>query len=267
MFRPRFLQPGVVTVLTAADVPGEGDTGSSRHDEPLFPTEVMYHQQPVAWVLGETLEAARLGAERVRVEYEPLPAILTIEDAIAAGSFLSGPFRLADGDVSVIDSSPLSFDGELMIGGQEHFYLETQCAIAWRDETGGVAAHSSTQHPAEAQEIISRVLGLPRHKISVECLRMGGAFGGKEVQSNPWVGDRRARHVEDGTAGARPLDARARFRADRQAASVSGALLRGIRPRRPPARRSDFLLFRRRLEPGSVGADSVAGAISYRQHV
>ncbi|HEY2845790.1 MAG TPA: xanthine dehydrogenase molybdopterin binding subunit [Bryobacteraceae bacterium] len=184
---PALSQPGVVTVLTAADVPGEGDTGSSRHDEPVFPTEVMFHQQPVAWVLGETLEDARLGAQRVRVEYQILPAILSIEDAIAGGSFLSGPFRLADGDVSVIESSPLSFKGELMIGGQEHFYLETQCALAWRDESGGVSAHCSTQHPAEAQEIISRVLKLPRHKIAVECLRMGGAFGGKEVQSNPWV--------------------------------------------------------------------------------
>jgi len=184
---PALSEPGVVTVLTAADVPGEGDTGSSRHDEPLFPKEVMFHQQPVAWVLGETLEAARLGAQRVCAEYEPLPAILTIEDAIAAASFLSGPCRIADGDVSVIESSPLKFDGELMIGGQEHFYLETHCAIAWRDESGGIAAHSSTQHPSEAQEMISRVLGIPRHMIAVECLRMGGAFGGKEVQSNPWV--------------------------------------------------------------------------------
>jgi xanthine dehydrogenase large subunit len=184
---PALSQPGVVTVLTAADVPGEGDSGSNRHDEPLFPTEVLYHQQPVAWVLGETLEAARLGAERVHAEYEPLPAILTIEEAIAAGSFLSGPFKLADGDASIVESSPLHFDGELMIGGQEHFYLETHCAIAWRDETGGVAAHSSTQHPTEAQEVIARVLGIPRNRISVECLRMGGAFGGKEVQSNPWV--------------------------------------------------------------------------------
>src|SRR5207249_5746982 len=94
--------PGVAWVLTDADVPGEGDSGANRHDEPLFPVEVMYHHQPVAWVLGETLEAARLGAERVLVEYEPLPAILTIEDAIAAGSCLSGPFKLADGDVSGI---------------------------------------------------------------------------------------------------------------------------------------------------------------------
>jgi xanthine dehydrogenase large subunit len=180
-------EPGVATVLTAKDVPGEGDSGSNRHDEPLFPTEVMYHSQPVAWVLGETLDAAQRGAARVAVEYEPLPAILTIEDAILAGSFHSAPLRLARGDASVIESSALRFEGELQIGGQEHFYLETQCAIAWLDETGGVAAHSSTQHPTETQEVIARVLGIARNKVTVECLRMGGAFGGKEVQANPWA--------------------------------------------------------------------------------
>jgi xanthine dehydrogenase large subunit len=181
------LEPGVTSVLTAQDVPGEGDSGSNRHDEPLFPTEVMYHSQPVAWVLGETLDAAQRGAARVAVEYEPLPAILTIDDAIAATSFHSPPLRMVRGDASVLESSPLRFDGELRIGGQEHFYLETQCAIAWLDETGGVAAHSSTQHPAETQEVIARVLALPRNKVTVECLRMGGAFGGKEVQANAWA--------------------------------------------------------------------------------
>jgi xanthine dehydrogenase large subunit len=180
-------EPGVATVLTVADVPGEGDSGSNRHDEPLFPTEVTYHSQPVAWVLGETLDAARRGAERVAVDYEALPAILTIEDAILAESFHSPPLRMSRGDTSVTESSPLHFEGELRIGGQEHFYLETQCAIAWLDESGGVAAHSSTQHPSETQEVIARVLGLPRSKVTVECLRMGGAFGGKEVQANPWA--------------------------------------------------------------------------------
>jgi xanthine dehydrogenase large subunit len=179
--------PGIAAVLTARDVPGEGDSGSNRHDEPLFPTEVMYHSQPVAWVLGETLEAAQIGASRVKVEYEPLPPILTIDDAIKAGSFHSPPLRIARGNVSVMDSSALRFEGKLRIGGQEHFYLETQCAIAWLDETGGIAAHSSTQHPTETQEVIARVLGIPRNKVTVECLRMGGAFGGKEVQANAWA--------------------------------------------------------------------------------
>ena len=180
-------EPGVVAVLTATDVPGEGDTGPNRHDEPLFPAEVMFHLQPVAWVLGETLAAAQAGADRVRVEYTPLPAILTIRQAIEAGSFLTAPLRIANGDVAAIASSAVRVDGELEIGGQEHFYLETQAALAWLDESGGLHLHSSTQHPAETQEVVARVLGLARHRVSVECLRMGGAFGGKEVQANTWA--------------------------------------------------------------------------------
>ena len=180
-------QPGVVLVLTGTNVPGEGNTGSSRHDEPLFPAEVMFHHQPVAWVLAETVEAARAGAARVQATYEPLPAILTIEEAVAAGSFLTDPLRLSRGDTAVIASSALRVEGELSIGGQEHFYLETQAAVAWLDESGMVALHSSTQHPSETQDVVARVLGVPRHQVTVECLRMGGAFGGKEVQANTYA--------------------------------------------------------------------------------
>jgi xanthine dehydrogenase large subunit len=184
---PALDEPGVVTTLVATDAPGEADSGAARRDEPLFPSEVMFHRQPVAWVLGETLDAAQRGAARVQVEYQPLPAILTIQQAIEAGSFLSDTFRLSRGDVSAIDASALRIDGELSIGGQEHFYLETQAAIAWVDEGGGVAAQSSTQHPAETQQIIARVLEVKRNQVTVECLRMGGAFGGKEVQANAWA--------------------------------------------------------------------------------
>jgi xanthine dehydrogenase large subunit len=184
---PALQEPGVVTTLTEADVPGEGDSGANRHDEPLFPTEVLFHRQPVAWVLGETLEAARRGAGRVSATFTPLPAILTIEDAIQAGSFLTDELRIVDGDIRALDSSPVHVEGTLRIGGQEHFYLETQAAIAWIDEAGFVAVHSSTQHPSETQEVVARVLGVPRNHVTVECLRMGGAFGGKEVQANPYA--------------------------------------------------------------------------------
>jgi xanthine dehydrogenase large subunit len=147
----------------------------------------MFHRQPVAWVLAESLEAARRGAARVHAEYEPLPAVLTIEEAIAADSFLTAPLRLTRGDASVISTSALRIEGELAIGGQEHFYLETQSAIAWVDETGGLSLQVSTQHPSETQEIVARVLGRARHDVTVECVRMGGAFGGKEVQANAWA--------------------------------------------------------------------------------
>jgi len=180
-------EPGVVAVLTGRDVPGENDTGAARHDEPLFPDEVLFHAQPVAWVLGETLDAARRGAARVVVDYRPEPAILTIADAIAAGSYLTGPLRLSRGKMPDISASAVRVQGELSIGGQEHFYLETQSAIAWVDESGGVAVESSTQHPAETQEVVARVLGLSRHQVVVQCVRMGGAFGGKEVQANAYA--------------------------------------------------------------------------------
>ena len=179
--------PGVMTVLTQADVPGEGNSGANRHDEPLFPSEVLFHGQPIAWVLGDSVEAARAGAAAVSVAFEPLPAVLTIEKAIEEDSFLNQPIRIADGDVSIIESSPIRIHGELRIGGQEHFYLETQASIAWIDEAGYVSVHASTQHPAETQDVIARVLGVPRNRVTVDCLRIGGAFGGKEVQANPYA--------------------------------------------------------------------------------
>lgn len=180
--------PGVVRVLTATDVPGQNQVGAVRPDEPLFPSEVMFHGQAVAWVLAESEEAARLGAAQVSARYEPLPAILSIEDAIAAGDFLTGELRLAQGDAkAALARAPRRLSGELHIGGQEHFYLETQAALAHVDEQDRLFVHSSTQHPSETQEIVARVLGVHKHDVTVQSLRMGGAFGGKEVQANTWA--------------------------------------------------------------------------------
>ncbi|MDD4933584.1 MAG: xanthine dehydrogenase molybdopterin binding subunit [Methylacidiphilaceae bacterium] len=182
-------QPGVVDLLTGADVPGRNDTSSGTFDEPLLPVqEVFFHGQPVAWVLGESREAARRGAATVPVEYEPMKSLVDLEEAIEAQSWLCGPFRLARGDFpSAWKASPLRAQGSLSVGGQEHFYLETQAALAWEDANGGLIVQSSTQHPSEVQEIIARVLGIPRNLVSVECPRMGGAFGGKEVQGAPYA--------------------------------------------------------------------------------
>ena len=180
--------PGVVCILSAASVPGENDIGPSRRDEPLFPSEVMFHGQPVAWVLAETEEAARRASLAVQVETKPLPAALTIQDALEQESYLTDSLRIRRGDPEAsLAAAPHSVKGEIAIGGQEHFYLETQAALAAVDEEGGVVVHSSTQHPAETQEIVARVLGIPRNRVTVQCLRMGGAFGGKEVQANHWA--------------------------------------------------------------------------------
>ena len=184
---PALAVPGVVRVLTAEDVPGINDAGV-KHDEPLFPTEVMYYGHAVCWVLAETLEAARLGAEAVEVEYEPLPAILTIQEAIAAESFQGQPSTLRRGDVTLgFAAAAHLFEGELEMGGQEHFYLETNASLAYVDESGQVFVQSSTQHPSETQEIVAHVLGRSSNEVTVQCLRMGGGFGGKEMQPHGYA--------------------------------------------------------------------------------
>ncbi|MDR6904873.1 xanthine dehydrogenase large subunit [Agromyces sp. 3263] len=173
---------GVVRVLTAADVPGVNDAGV-KEDEPLFPDEAMFHGHALAWVLAETAEAARLGAAAVRVEYEPLPSIITVPEAIEAGSFQGIPRTIRRGNPeSALAAAPHVFDGVIEIGGQEHFYLETHASLARIDSEGQVFVDCSTQHPSETQEIVAHVLGLPSNRVTVQALRMGGGFGGKEMQ-------------------------------------------------------------------------------------
>ncbi|GAA2934868.1 xanthine dehydrogenase molybdopterin binding subunit [Streptomyces enissocaesilis] len=179
---PALAVPGVVRVLTGADVPGVNDAGM-KHDEPLFPDEVMFHGHAVAWVLGETLEAARLGAAAVEVELDELPSVVTLQEAIAAGSYHGAQPLMVHGDTDAgfADSAHV-ITGEFQFAGQEHFYLETHAALALVDENEQLFIQSSTQHPSETQEIVSHVLGVPAHEVTVQCLRMGGGFGGKEMQ-------------------------------------------------------------------------------------
>ena len=180
--------PGFLCLLTAADVPGENDIGPARRDEPLFPGEASFHGHAVAWVIAQSEEQARLAASQVRVDYQPLPAILSIEEALENESFLTDTERMRRGEPErELAASPHRLTGELFIGGQEHFYLEPQAALAFVDENESLFVHSSTQHPAETQEVVARVMGLARHRVVVQCLRMGGAFGGKEVQANGWA--------------------------------------------------------------------------------
>ncbi len=186
---PAYEVEGCVTVLTAADVPGENDTGAILQDEVMLPTdEISYFGQVVAWAVGESEEAARLAAEKVVVDYEPMPAILSIQAAIAADSFHNDLQVVRRGDPEVaLQQAEHQFIGEVEIGGQDHFYLETQTSWVVPDGEGHYQVYSSTQHPSETQIIVARVLGLSTNQVVVTCLRMGGAFGGKESQANPFA--------------------------------------------------------------------------------
>ena len=168
-------------------MPGTNDSGV-KGDEPLFPHEVMFYGHAVCWVLAETLESARRGAEAVQVEYEPLPSLITLTEAIEAGSFQGRQPVVSKGDpAEALAHASRTFRGQFEFGGQEHFYLETQASLAHVDEGGQLFIQSSTQHPSETQEIVAHVLDLSAHEVTVQSLRMGGAFGGKEMQSHGYA--------------------------------------------------------------------------------
>jgi xanthine dehydrogenase large subunit len=179
--------PGLVIVLTAKDIPGENDTGAIIHDEVLLPDqEVSYWGQVVAWAVGETEAAARQGAARVAVDYEPLPAITSIKQAIAAQSFHTDVQVVRRGEPeTAMPQAEHRLSGEVEIGGQDHFYLETQTSWVIPDGEGHYQVYASTQHPTETQIVVARVLGIASNQVVVTCLRMGGGFGGKESQANP----------------------------------------------------------------------------------
>jgi xanthine dehydrogenase large subunit len=182
--------PGVVAVLTAADVPGVNDVSPiGAGDDPVFAGEqVQFHGQVLFAVAAESFALARAAAKLAVIEYEDLPAILTIEAALAAKSYVLEPHVMRRGDAkAAIAAAPHRLAGRLHIGGQDHFYLEGQVSLALPMEDGDVLVHCSTQHPSEVQHNLARVLGRPDHAVTVEVRRMGGGFGGKETQAAQWA--------------------------------------------------------------------------------
>ena len=145
---------------------------------------VEYEGQPVAAIAAATLDQARAAAKLVEIDYEPLPAVLTVEEAMARESFVSPPQTMVRGEVeAALAGAPHRLSGELRCGGQDHFYLEGQIALATPGEDGDMQVWSSTQHPTEVQHGVAHLLGLPFNAVTVEVRRMGGAFGGKESQA------------------------------------------------------------------------------------
>ncbi|MCE8520441.1 xanthine dehydrogenase molybdopterin binding subunit [Ruegeria pomeroyi] len=179
--------PGVVRVMVADDLPFANDVSPSAHDEPLLSDgTVHYVGQPIFVVVATSHLAARKAVRRARIDYAEEPAILTIEQALAADSrFEDGPRIYEKGDAeAAIAGAAHVIEGTFELGGQEHFYLEGQAALALPGEGCDMLVHSSTQHPTEIQHKVAEALGLPMHAVRVETRRMGGGFGGKESQGN-----------------------------------------------------------------------------------
>ncbi|NOD76682.1 MULTISPECIES: xanthine dehydrogenase molybdopterin binding subunit [unclassified Ruegeria] len=178
---------GVVMVMTAEDLPFANDVSPSIHDEPLLSDgTVHYIGQPVFLVVATSHLAARKAARLGKIDYAQETPILTVEEALAADSrFEDGPRIYAKGDAdAAIAGAAHVIEGTFELGGQEHFYLEGQAALAEPNEGADMLVHSSTQHPTEIQHKVADALGVPMHAVRVETRRMGGGFGGKESQGN-----------------------------------------------------------------------------------
>ncbi|MBI2215158.1 MAG: xanthine dehydrogenase molybdopterin binding subunit [Acidobacteria bacterium] len=177
--------PGVVALYTFEDIEGGNIFGPIFQDEPLLaPGEVSYIGQPVVVIAAETREAVDAARKAIVADIERLTPILTIDDAVAAQSFIGTRRTISRGNAeAAIAAAPHVVEGVFRSGGQDQFYLESQAAIAMPDEHGAITVHSSTQNPTEVQDVIAHVLGLSQSEVVVVAKRMGGGFGGKECQA------------------------------------------------------------------------------------
>lgn len=179
--------PGVVDVIVQSDIPGEIDVGPVYGGDPLLAGDVVeYIGQPIFAVAATSLEAAQRAVTLAQVEYEVLPALLTVEDSLAADTYVLPEHQLLMGDPDAsIAAAAHQLSGEIYVRGQEHFYLEGQISQVQMNEDGGMHVISSSQHPSEIQKLVAEVMNLPLHLVVAEVRRMGGGFGGKESQAAP----------------------------------------------------------------------------------
>ena len=182
---PCYNVPGVAIAITAQDVPGQLDIGAVMPGDPLLADgKVEFVGQPVIAVAADNLETARKAAMAAIIEYEDLEPVIDVVDALRKKHFVLDSHTHKRGDSSgALATAPRRLQGSLHIGGQEHFYLETQVSSVMPTEDGGMIVYTSTQNPTEVQKLVAEVLGVSMNKIVIDMRRMGGGFGGKETQA------------------------------------------------------------------------------------
>lgn len=177
---------GVAAFYSAKDLPKWNNSiGPVVQDEEMFASEkVTSYGQTIGAIVANTQKQAQASARKVRIIYEDLlPVILTIEDAIAHNSYLEPMKEIGIGDIDrSMAETEIVFAGECRMGGQEHFYLETQVTLAVPRDSDELEVYCSTQDPSEVQRSIKRVTGLPSSRVTIKVKRMGGGFGGKQCR-------------------------------------------------------------------------------------
>ncbi|NVK36260.1 MAG: xanthine dehydrogenase molybdopterin binding subunit [Rhodobacteraceae bacterium] len=181
--------PGVVKVLTSMDIPGKNDCSAAFGGDPvLAEDELLFFGQVLFVVIATTREAARKAARKAKIEISPITPLITVEDAVSADLTVLPDYQFRRGSPETgFTASDQVQTGVFHIGGQEHFYLEGQVAMAVPQEDGGMHVYTSTQHPSEVQHTVAKVLGVADARVIAEVRRMGGGFGGKESQANQWA--------------------------------------------------------------------------------
>jgi len=178
--------PGVHAVLCFKDIPGQNQMGPVVHDELCLAIDtVTFIGQAIFLIAAETEQQALSAEKLIKIEYELLEPILTIEQAMEKNNLLGPPRAMERGTPdSALRSAPHVITGELRTGAQEHWYLESQICLSIPGEHREMNIYSGTQNPTETQILIAEVLGISMNEVTVEVRRMGGAFGGKETQAN-----------------------------------------------------------------------------------
>ncbi len=182
---PCYAFDGVRIAITHEDIPGLKDIGPLLPGDPLLAIDkVEFVGQPVIAVAARDLETARKAAMAAIIEYEDLEPVLDVVQAYRNKHFVLDSHTHQRGDsAAALASAPHRIQGTLHIGGQEHFYLETQISSVMPTEDGGMIVYCSTQNPTEVQKLVAEVLDVSMNKIVVDMRRMGGGFGGKETQA------------------------------------------------------------------------------------
>uniref|UniRef100_A0A4W6FUF9 Xanthine dehydrogenase/oxidase n=1 Tax=Lates calcarifer TaxID=8187 RepID=A0A4W6FUF9_LATCA len=136
-------------------------------------------------VVADTQLHAQRAAKAVKIQYEELQPVVTIQEAIAAQSFYQPIRTIQKGDPEAgFKQADHVLEGEMHIGGQEHFYLETNATLAVpRGEDGEMELFVSTQSASKTQSLVAKALGVPANRVVVRVKRMGGGFGGKESRT------------------------------------------------------------------------------------
>lgn len=175
---------GVEALFTHKDL-AHNRMGPILQDEVLLVEDTAeFLGQPIVVIAARSQEALAKAKAAIKIEMEELSPVLTVNEARNREQFIDREYGIECGDtVEAFKKARHLIEGTIVIGGADHFYLESQACIVYPEEFDQLTIHSSTQAPSEVQHVAAHLLGLQQNQVVVVTKRMGGGFGGKECQA------------------------------------------------------------------------------------